>query len=40
VGVVVSLLRPEAAAAAGYDAKERRMIMGTADATDVAPQRR
>jgi len=39
-GVVVSLLRPETAAAAGYDAKERRMIMGTTGATDAAPERR
>jgi cation/acetate symporter len=28
VGIVLSLLRPEASAAAGYDAKERRIIMG------------
>jgi hypothetical protein len=28
VGVVVSLLAPESAARQGYDAKERRMIMG------------
>ena len=27
-GIVVSLLKPEAAAAAAYEAKERRMIMG------------
>jgi cation/acetate symporter len=27
-GIFVSLLRPEPSAAAGYDAKERRIIMG------------
>jgi cation/acetate symporter len=31
-GIVVSLLRPEPSAAAGYDAKERRIIMGVEDA--------
>jgi cation/acetate symporter len=30
-GILVSLLRPEASAAAGYDAKERRIIMGVED---------
>jgi cation/acetate symporter len=28
VSIVVSLLKPEAAAQAGYEAKERRMILG------------
>ena len=35
-GILVSLLRPEAAAAAGYDAKERRIIMGVEGPGGVA----
>jgi hypothetical protein len=36
VGIVLSLLRPEGSAAAGYDAKERRIIMGAEGPPDVA----